>query len=418
MAHIKRLLPSFAVMILLLIGALLLSSKIALADDPIPTTRLHEAQVTQIARTFCRKIGQSITIPGTAAFTETPKINPGSYWQSRWQVDFPGQARVEVVDATGIVAHYANESYSTIHQNESDPPGEALTQADAIQRAKKAIDATGQSEPIKFMNAQLAQFHDPPLASCYSWIVSWYRTSHDIPYRDQHVSLIMDAQTGEIQNLVLMFPTPPLVSAVQNFGQDDAMNAAASIIINQGIEESAYHTDTHLEIIQAGPDKKMIRLAWISSFVVDGHWRQVYLDAETGDVLGGGRASGPAGRGPAAVKAPAPLPLAQALRTVHNVYLRRIGTSANGSVKPFLKFGLDNQPHEVGVLRKTADFRTTAPAETAPQELVLVSKSGAIGVYSYYPQTGLLGNGSDWATVPGEFKAWIQRKSAAGAGKK
>jgi hypothetical protein len=48
--------------------------------------------------------------------------------------------------------------------------------------------------------------------------------------------------------------------------------------------------------------------------------------------------------------------------------------------------------------------------------MVLVSNSHAIGVYSYFPATDLVGSGSEWAAVPGEFKTWMQKKIAAADG--
>ena len=228
-------------------GGLLPPSVLALgAGEAGTATHLSEAQVIQIARTFCGRVGLTITIPGTAKFVPNPDTNPGTYWQSRWQVEFPGQARVEVSDATGIITEFSNERYSIVHMNDTDPPGEPISQEEAVQRSKQALLATGQTEPIKFRYAQVLQFTSPPLAKACVWSVYRDRTSDSVPYHDQHASVFMDAQTGEIENVALVFPTPPLASARKVLTELNATGQAASIIVNQGIEKSASLTDTHL----------------------------------------------------------------------------------------------------------------------------------------------------------------------------
>lgn len=375
------------------------------------TTRLSEAQALQIARVFCRKVSLPITIPGTTKFVPNPDINPGSYWQSRWQVEFPGQARVEVADASGIITEFSNERYSIVHMDDTDPPGEPISQEEAVQRSKQALVATGQVEPIKFGYAQILQSTHPAYAKASIWYVYWDRTRDGVTYHDQHASVGMDAQTGEIRGFALVFPTPPLASARKVLTQENAVGQAASIIVNQGIEKSASQTDTHLEIVQVGSDMKTVRLAWISTFVVDGHWRQVYLDAETGDVVGGGRDNGPAGHGgPEKVKVPAALPLPQMLKAPGKVYLRRDSSPTGGTTKPLFQFSASREPHAIALLTKTADFQVGPTPEIASDEMVIISKSGAIGVYAYHPETGVLGGGAETATVPAELKVWMQRK--------
>lgn len=222
-----------------------------------------------------------------------------------------------------------------------------------------------------------------------------------------------------------MFGTAPLAGAARVLRQEDATNTAATLIVSQGVEQTATHSDTSLEIItpdydwnklhgRPGPAND-VRLAWVSTLVVDGHWREVYLDTETGEVLGGGRDNGPAGMHTAAapVAAPVPPPIAPMLRAVCAVYVR--GKNADGKwvAKPLLKFGTKDQPHALALLRKTADFRKGGPTGVAPHQIVLARKSNVVGVYSYFPETGLLGGGSDWAIVSDEFKTWMLHKIAS-----
>ena len=375
------------------------------AGEAAATTRLNEAQALQSARVFCGRVGLTITVPGTAKFVPNPDINPGTYWQSRWQVEFPGQARVEVADATGVITEFSNERYSIAHRDNTDPPGEPISQEEAVQRSKQALLATGQAEPIKFGYAQILQSTSPPLAKASIWYVYWHRTSDGVTYHDQHAIVDMDAQTGEIEGFALVFPTPPLASARKVFTEQNATNQAASVIVNQGIEKSASLTDTHLEIVEVWSSMKTVRLAWISTFVVDGYWRQVFLDSETGDMVGGGRAEVRE-----KVKAPAALPLAQMLKTPGKVYLRDNSTPTDKTTKPLFEFSAASQPYAIALLTKTADFHAQTDAEAASDQMVIVSKSGAIGVYPYRLDTGVLGDGANSAILPAEFRVWMQRK--------
>ena len=421
----KRL---YLITVILMTGALLLQGEgtSAVPTVTVPAIRLSEVQAVQLARTFCQNIGQPVTAAGTATFAADAQAPPSHYWQPIWDVTFPGQAEVEVVDATGIIASYNNKARrQEDHQLRQDAsvPDNTIPQQEAIQRAKDVLAATRQTEPLEFNWAQLASFN-PMVTNSHTWFVWWYRTSHGIRYYDQHVGIYMDAQTGEIGGLILNLTSPPLTSAVQAVREIDAINIGAAEVVRQGIEQGATHKETHLEIItpnnrwphstdKPGQDTS-VRLAWAVTFIVDGHWRQVKIDTETGEILDEGRDNGPGGKQAAgSVKVSAPPPIMPMLRSVRAVYVR--GRDANGkwATKPLLKFGTKDQPHAVALLRKTSDFRKEGPAGAASQQIVLVSRSSAIGVYSYFPDTGLLGGNSDWAAVPDEFKTWVQRKTAS-----
>ena len=411
----------------LLIGGLLPCGRGApnASSNAKPITRLNEAQAVETARAFCRKIGQPVIVPGTAAFATNSQGPPGHYWQSTWDVTFPRQAKVEVVDATGVITHYANDAYYVVHRDNA-PAGEAIPQQEAIQRAREAVDAAGQPEPLLFWEADVEQTHPvPPLASSYTWIVRWYRAADGIPYRDQHTSVALDAQTGEIKFLTIMYGFPPLASARKVLSQDDATEMASSQVISQVVQQEATLKEAHLEIVS--PDTRWphssdkpgqprgVRLAWAVTFIVDGIWRQADVDTETGELLSVAADGGPMGmhRAAAPVAALAPPPVAPMLQGVRAVYVRGKDAGGKWAAKPLLKFSEKSQPHAVATLRKTADFRKEGPGGAAPQQIVLASKGGAIGVYSYFPDTGLLGSGSEWAAVPDEFKTWVQRKIAS-----
>ena len=423
----KRSIWSYRIMLPLLVTLLSLTS-IAAAAFPgagAPSTRLNEAQAVETARVFCRKIGQPVTTAGAATFASGAQGPSSHYWQPIWDVTFPGQAEVEVVDADGVITHYANDAYYIVHRDNS-PAGEALPQQEAIQRAREAVNVAGQPEPLLFWEADVEQGHPGfPLASSYTWMVRWYRAAGGIPYRNQHTSVALDAQTGEVKFLTIMYGSPPLAAAKKVLSRDDAVSVTASQVVSQVVQQEATLKEGHLEIVTPddrwphSSDKpgrlKGVRLAWAVTFIVDGVWRQADVDTETGEILSVAADGGPMGMHTAASPTAAfvPLPILPMLRSVRAVYIR--GRDANGkwATKPLLKFGTKDQPHAVALLRKTVDFRKEGPAGAASQQIVLVSRSSAIGVYSYFPDTGLLGGNSDWAAVPDEFKTWVQRKTAS-----
>lgn len=393
-----------------------------------PATRLNESQAIQIARAYCQKIGQPVTTPGTASFAADTNAEdpPNHYWQPVWEVTFPGQAHVEVVDATGGITKYDNDAYYVVHRNDNSLAGDPIPQSEAVQRAGDAVNAAGQPEPLLFWEADLEQRHPvPPLAKTQDWIVRWRRAAGGVPYRDQHASVSLDPQSGEIKGMTIMYGSPPLESARKVLSQDDAISVAASQVISQIVQQEAAHKETHLEIVWPDPrwphssDKqgqpKGVRLAWAVTFIVDGVWHQADVDTETGEVLSVAADGGPMGMHVAAAPkaAPTPPPIAPMLQAARAVYVRGRDAGGKWAVKPLLKFSNKTQPQAVALLTKTTDFRKEGPAGDAPQELIVVGKSDAIGVYSYFPETGLLGSGSEWAAVPDGFKTWVQRKIAA-----
>lgn len=372
--------------------------------------RLTEAQAVAIARAFCQKLGQRISAPATVITPEKNEDADTFYWQRCWKVEFSAQAKVDVADATGIVIHYFNEAYSISHSDNA-PPGEPISQQEAVQLATTTLRATGFSEPLLPAQPHLNQYHEPPLAQTYSWDVDWPRQSQGVPYLEQHISVGMDAQTGEIRILLLMFPTPPLSATVAALSKNAALSMALDTIVNRGVKSSASYLESHLQIIQPDWNEKRVRLVWASSFVIDGLWQEVYVGAEKGEFLGGRGNSRPGGLG-TLPKTLAPPPLSRILKTAQTIYLRpaeaktntAAAEKADRAAEPPLHFAAPKS------LRKTTVFSKKAPTEDAPYEVVLVNKIHTMGVYFYFPKTGLLGRGSEWAEVPDTFKAEAQQK--------
>ncbi len=284
----------------------------------MPASKLTEAQAIQRASLFCRRIGAPVTVAGTAQYPTPPDPLEEPHWQKRWRVSFPGQATVEVVDATGIISDYDNDAYSARPNNL--PAGEAISEQEAMQRATDVLRATGQVGETIFWNAQQLQFTEPPLAKDNVWAVSWHRALGAIPYDGDHVTVDLDAQTGEVTGMVLMFPATPPASPVMAVSREQATQIALAQMRDAGLPDAVFQSaKTQVVQVRVSPPTpenprppKQPRVAWVCEFRAGEHTYQVQVDVETGVVVGGGSEGYPGGSGK---HAPQPKPSAKSLKT-------------------------------------------------------------------------------------------------------
>ena len=281
---------------LLGLSLLLLNTLPVQADAPVTTTtpittdppKLTAAQAIARARDFCRQIGQPVTVAGTAQFP----VPEGRYvakvhWQERWLVVFPvktGQVEVNVVDATGVISEYDKE---TLFHNNS-PAGPDIPEADAIQIATAAVKATGHSEELKFDNISRQQF---------SYLVSWKRMGHGVVYRDEHATVGLNPVTGEVTGLSLVFPSPPSTKSVGALTRKQADAIAQNLLATTGLQDAVLDSvETKMvqpnTFWQAGgsvdPLPGEAQAVWAYRFKgTDTRFYEVWVDTQTGAVLGG-----------------------------------------------------------------------------------------------------------------------------------
>ncbi len=264
-------------------------------------------QAVKIASSFCSAVGAPVTEKGEATYP-TPLANPEEalYWSPRWQVKFPGQATLQIEDRSGIIVDYSNDAYFAPPRSKHDSPaGKGITQSDAMARAASDLAAThfvsNYSEGLKLSYADEQQSTSPPTVSSHVWMITWQRTSAGIPFENQHLTIMMNAETGELVGLIFVYPSPTPISE-RNVAQNakgikpqKAAGIARKLLAHKGLPTGKL-TDVSLQWIcpdnywtdkKTQPISQVPLKAWIVT-VKDKETRYlVKVNAETGTIAGG-----------------------------------------------------------------------------------------------------------------------------------
>lgn len=437
MRTIKRISTLGLVMALIGMGTLLSHHTLAQPSpaDIAAGPKMTKTQAIQAARDYCAKIGQPVTTPGQAAFPLTTAELDG-YWLPRWLVTFPSQAELDVADANGIVTYYTNKAYFQREGNDPTPSGPAIPEAEAMRRAQQAVDATGQHEELQTPTATEEQPRPERMfASYHHWQVDWPRTFHGIPYMDQGADVLMDAQTGEVMVMHLTYPTPPLTQAVTDVTPEQAVGlAAAHLAFDLGVQYPARLRDAapFLQAVRpnggwsrfqdAPGQSRTARVAWVVRYLFHsryfGREEDIWVDAQTGEILGGKSGSGSFGASTAGTApAQAAPPLAQTLPAVRAVYVgtRDAKAKVGWAIAP--KLTTQDEARACAALKSGGKPLKAGPTGEASYQIALLDRDNRLAVYSYFPDTGALGGGADWVSVPKSFKAWMQTRIGATAKK-
>lgn len=264
------------------------------------STHLTQEQATQLAKAFCRKIGAPVTTAATAEYVvpDGSSVPLAHHWQARWDIKFSTQVEVEVVDATGIVVGYQSFNYSAADpQIGKQPAGQAIPQEEAIRRATQVLAATGQAGELTFWKADLDQDTYPPTVVGHTWIVAWKRQFQGIVYQNEGSNVILDAETGELQALGLIFHAPPPTTARVLVTEDTARQKALAMLQQMGADAPQFLKCEHV-VVQpnaywqgAGPASTTLHQAecavWSCVYTIGSRQYHVWVDTETGSVIGG-----------------------------------------------------------------------------------------------------------------------------------
>lgn len=263
---------------------------------------LTEAKAKQLADAFCRSIGQPVaSLPMsqtatsksgedtvTTKFTDTDSV----HWQKRWMISVPNMVRVHVSDETGNISDYMNDAY--FHRFDHTPASKAISEAEAIQRATLVIKAEGAalSEMVLIEAREQQEGAD---AQGHEWILRWRRTYQGIPYRNQYALVDLQAETGEIIDAGVGLDLLPPPSLEENISRTQAMSIGQAQLAAAGITGGALAWE-HKMIIQPDtfwqngnqrPFSNATRTAWVCGFDSGGTTYGVWVDTQTGDVIGG-----------------------------------------------------------------------------------------------------------------------------------
>ena len=213
--------------------------------------------------------------------------------QFRWQVTIPDTVHpkfFEVSDSTGQIVHYIQDDNSNNHQ----PLGTPISKAQAIAQATSALINVGafKTNELTLKEAILMQGS----ANSQEWFVSWTRMLGQIPYREQDANVGVDAQTGEVTGFSINFHTPPPTSTAFSISQSQAVTIATQAFAAAGVQFADAPT-VKAEVVQPNgywqpgvgeaSRQPIARVAWICHFANGRQSFEAWVDAETGDVIGG-----------------------------------------------------------------------------------------------------------------------------------
>lgn len=287
-------------------GALIAVALAAVAPAPQAAVqpRMSKDQVIQRARDFCTAIHQPVRGAGQARF-------PGGFrnhWQARWEVDFAGEATVCVVDATGDIAYYRNRSYDR-REGADKPSGRSITETEARQIGSSLVSASGGATDLTFRHAQLMTEADPKVRGSHRWVLDWQRKAGKYLYdRRSGANASLDAEAGIVVTFSKIFPSPPPATLDVRVSKDDAARTGKEKLVAHKLPSG---DPVRAELLIVQPNERWLedpkrladpryfpeferkpesRLAWVFRFNnpdKELYWRDVWVDAETGKVIGG-----------------------------------------------------------------------------------------------------------------------------------
>ena len=212
---------------------------------------------------------------------------------------------MEVDATTGSVVSYSD--YAALDVNGESPAGEATPKADAIRVSRSALNATGRDlSNLSFGYAQERQDSDPPKARSHKWLVYWGRAYRGIPYRRDGASVFLNAETGKVLSVSFASPSidPPVTN--ENVTREQALRIAETQLNAVGLDVAALPiVMAKKEIVPVNhfwesgrdfPPSLQTRVVWNCHYGIPLDTLEVWVDAATGDVVGGTRV-GVLGRG-------------------------------------------------------------------------------------------------------------------------
>ena len=213
-----------------------------------------------------------------------------------WQIERHGSFDMEVDDTTGHVINYSDDTALTTDSNL--PASEAVPKSQAIKIAEAAVRATGASLNIFTLNGVVEyQNSDPPKAIGHEWYVCWLRTFRSIPYRRQGAGVFLAAETGRVLSVRVDEQYTDPLTAVEKMTREQASQVAEAQLTAVGLTASSLPVvRVQKEIVpfnhfwQTGDESHhslQTRVVWSVECGVPGDTLEVWVDSETGDVVGG-----------------------------------------------------------------------------------------------------------------------------------
>lgn len=277
----------------------------AVASVPTSGIRLTASQAVTVAQAFC-KAAHIPVVTGQAAFP-AHRLGlsrlaplPDTYWQPRWAVHL-GRNEIEVVDATSIVTKFF--AFDTF---KNGPAGKAIPRSQALSHAFAIIQAAGVKETLGSPEIQEVHMTSPPQRDSHLWSIVYPRTFQGYTVARQQITVMLQAETGELKALGVTFPTPPPAPNSPKITPVVAQ-ATSAVTLKQIQGMNFLFRHAQLEWVKPNgqtfsPSSRgtepsrdtpgVLRLVWDCQFTDNKRsFAEVWVDAETGKMVGGEIAS-------------------------------------------------------------------------------------------------------------------------------
>ena len=397
------------------------------APQAVTNTQMTQARAVQLAADFCARIGIDATMPVKAIFpaTDVVEYSPLS-WQPRWKITFKNQVEVDLVDATGLVCGFSNYAPGDKLAWDRTPPGNAIPEAEAIEKASSLLQATEQFRELGLPTAHLIQFSYVPMMASHQWIVAFPRVFQGIPYNDQQATVLLQAETGDLIGFGIVFSSPAPLSASMNMGVEQAASIASNLlglsnmpdVVLDSVQTQIVRPNTYWQPGGAEEHKLQgpARVARVVRFKAGDETREIWIDTETGQVIGGSDSS-IMGSSRRALPAGGPLLVGKAMQAAQEVRIYRANSKGTGwQPAPSLVLNAHSQPKFFSQLKAAHSITESKPLPgSAEYKFVVYSKSRVIS--NYVDTGGYIGNIKQWVSVPPSIQSVLNKTPSASPAK-
>ena len=280
---------------IIIFGILTICTTASIAQNtPVVTSNLTQAQALDIAAKFSATMGHPLTghspyQPNTVVAPQASVTQKPAEWKFT-QFDGKNFIDVEVVAATGVVSGYMH------HTDTPDPQPEdaSMSQSEAVAQATAILTKAGamKTNELVLHSADIV----PSGKDSTEWWVSWDRIYQGVIYHDQGANVGFDGETGQLLGFGVRFKTPPPATMTIAITQ-----AQAASVADEHLQEAGRQPGSVLrvkaEIVQpntfwqpggseANP-QSIARAAWVCQYESNDEYGDVWVDRETGQVIGG-----------------------------------------------------------------------------------------------------------------------------------
>lgn len=284
--------------------------------QPVSTASLTQAQALGIATRFSASLGHPLS--GRSPYQPNSAIAPKaniSRSLPEWkftQFDGKNSVDVEVVAATGVVSGYMNHTDTPDPQPEDAP----MSKSEAIAQATVILTRAGalKTNELTFNRADLTPFGKDTT----EWWVSWNRTYQGVVYREQGASIGFNGETGRLLGFGVNFKTPPPSTMKTVFSQEQAIEVADRQLQDAGyLPGSVIRVKTEIVMPNTfwkpggseANSELIARAAWVCVYKSSDEIGDVWVDRETGLVIGGTSYNSAKYAGPRKVEKPIATPV-------------------------------------------------------------------------------------------------------------